>query len=61
MFRSIDGKMAEDTEKVCFKVYYFLSIKQTLKFPVNILLFIEVTVKGHQVVFVSVIIEVVSL
>ena len=30
MFRSIDGKMAEDIEKVCFKIYYFLSIKQTI-------------------------------
>ena len=28
--RSIDGKMAEENKKVCFKIHCFLSIKQTI-------------------------------
>ena len=29
--RSIDGKMAEEKKKVCFKIHCFLSIKQTIR------------------------------
>ena len=29
--RSIDGKMVEEKKKVSFKIYCFLSIKQTIK------------------------------
>ena len=29
--RSIDGKMAEENKKVCFKFHCFLSIKQTIR------------------------------
>ena len=29
--RLIDGKMAEENKKVCFKIYCFLSIKQTIR------------------------------
>ena len=28
---SIDGKMAEENKKVCFKIHCFLSIKQTIR------------------------------
>ena len=73
--RSVDGKMAEEKKKVCFKIHCFLSIKQTIrkKFaricrhkqllnsPVYILLFVEVTVKVNRSSFVSDTIEAVSL
>ena len=29
--RSIDGKIAEEKKKVCFKIHCFLSIKQTIR------------------------------
>ena len=73
--RSVDGKMAEEKKKVCFKIHCFLSIKQTIrkKFaricrhkqllnsPVYILLFVEVTVKVNRSSFVCDTIEAVSL
>ena len=31
LVRSIDGKMAEENKKVCFKIRCFLSIKQTIR------------------------------